>query len=172
MKKILLLSLIAVVMYGCQGDRTDSPPYVFKNGVEIHLLDSDGNDMLSPDNPNKLNTDAIKVYFKVNGEYKLAEYVTTAVDRYRYGFSISTNYEDYVLALPAGAYTDENRYAATIIRWNETLSDTISCRVKTIEYETFLEYVNLNGKVVGEYGTDYEVYSPVITITHDFKIKP
>lgn len=118
--KPLLLALIILMAVGCSKDKdVENCCTIISLHANISLKNTDGEDLLNPENPNGYKERDIKTYHLINGVQKRAgQYDQFYADNegiFRY--SVIVNYEG------------NDEYPITYIDWNETDRDTIKSEI-------------------------------------------
>lgn len=66
MIKTLILTFLFAIVVSC--DKPSGPSLNISNDIYITVLNSSGEDLLNPDNPNGIDLNGIKVYYELDGE--------------------------------------------------------------------------------------------------------
>jgi hypothetical protein len=125
MRNLLAIVVIALL---CSCSSDDSPEqFVYDVGVEFSIKDSQGNDLLNPENENTLNSSEIKLFYVVNGAVE---------EVYDGNMDYPRNYVIYDYA-PVSEYrisvflnnADTEAQPITYIQWNATDTDTLRSEI-------------------------------------------
>ena len=125
--KNLIFLLLATLIVSCSSDdnNNDESYYNLDTNIIFTIKDSNGNDLLNPNNPNAYLSETVKIfYLKENGD-------VDEIYNSNYGsprnFSIITpensGSDVYAFSLQPNTHIMEN--AITYIEWNDTEIDTI-----------------------------------------------
>ncbi|WP_086478479.1 MULTISPECIES: hypothetical protein [Arenibacter] len=124
--KYLISFLIIPLLYSCSSD-DGKEQFVYDVSVEFSVKDSEGNDLLNPENSNSFDESEIKLFYLINGEvnevydgnmdhprnFVINEYPPAS--EYRIGVFLN--------------YSETEEQPTTYIKWNETDTDTLKCEV-------------------------------------------
>lgn len=67
--KNLFLILTTILFVGCSdSDDSNFDFYNIYSGAEFGIFNTDGQDLLNPDNPDHWDTSAFRVFYLINGE--------------------------------------------------------------------------------------------------------
>lgn len=121
--KLSLFAIIAMFLFSCE---KGGEQVAVAKDVDILLVvrDSEGNDLLNPNNPNAINLDSIKIIYEVNGEQVI--YYDELMDSPN-GFNIleieGVNYFGFLVN------TDINSKPVTYVQWSENDIDKFSYKI-------------------------------------------
>lgn len=126
--KNLFFIMTALLLVSCSEKEDDylcCANQVHMDGVEMSVRNSDGSDLLNPNNPNAYSADEIKLFYEIDGE--VVEVYDPAMDLPRnfmiFNYSNETESEYRIRLLPN--YDRNESQPITYIQWNETDRDTI-----------------------------------------------
>lgn len=127
MKTLTRVVLIFLVIFSaCARDFIS--PTVIDTGIELAITDSNGTDLLNPENLGSYKADSIRIYYLKDG--KKEEFYKPNLDMPR-NFFIDKNPGNnryYMhLVLDEGKYDRE--ITTTYIKWNSQKEDTIKCEM-------------------------------------------
>tara|TARA_B100000795_G_scaffold259924_1_gene235318 strand:- start:27 stop:533 length:507 start_codon:yes stop_codon:yes gene_type:complete len=127
MKNLIFLLLASILIVSCSsnGNNNDNDYYNLDTDIIFTIKDSNGNDLLNPNNPNAYLSETVKIYYlKENGETE--EVYNSNLDASR-NFKVITpensGSDIYAFQLFPNTYIMEN--AVTYIEWNDTETDTV-----------------------------------------------
>ena len=122
MRTIIALIILAVFV-SCSKNNDDEPQnqYSINRGVEISLKNSNGEDLLDPNNPNGYKAEEIKLYYLINGEKQ--EVFDPNMDNPR-NFLIYNHDSEYRIGISLND-TDSDTRPITYVEWNEIETDTL-----------------------------------------------
>lgn len=122
MRTIITLIILAVFV-SCSKNNDDEPQnqYSINRGVEISLKDSNGEDLLDPNNPTGYKADEIKLYYLINGEKQ--EVFDPNMDNPRNSL-IYNHDSEYRIGISLND-TDSETLPITYVEWNEIETDTL-----------------------------------------------
>lgn len=143
MRTIIFLTFILIAMNAC--DR-DQEKLVLDAGIEISVLDGDGNDLLNPLTNNAFIESNIKIYYLVNGELEEVYYPNYDNPR---NFSIYERDGFYRMGLSPNA-NEKDELPVTYIKWNDNDTDTIKCSFSRTDNSVICTKVWYNESVMWE----------------------
>ena len=127
MKNLIFLLITTILIASCSSDdnNNDDNYYNLDTDIIFTIKDSNGNDLLNPNNPNAYLSETVKIYYlKENGD--LEEVYNSNLDAPR-NFNIITPEDSgenvYAFSLFPNTNVIEN--AITYIEWNDTEKDTV-----------------------------------------------
>ena len=122
MKTIVTL-IILTVFVSCSKNNDDEPQnqHSINRKVEISLKNSNGEDLLDPNNPNAYKAENIKLYYLINGEKQ--EVFNPNMD-YPRNFLIYNHDPEYRIRIFQNDTDNETR-PITYVEWNENETDTL-----------------------------------------------
>lgn len=145
--KPILLTLLVLIMLGCNTDKEDCC-VIYSLGANIALTNASGEDLLNPNNPNAYKKENIRVFHLIDGEQKRA-----GIDDFLYRDADSIyRYRTFV------NYEGNDEYPITYIDWSETDRDTIKSEIYRSGNITRVIKLWCNGELVwdGNSGTTGE----------------
>ncbi|WP_321299679.1 hypothetical protein [Marinifilum fragile] len=146
--KYLFTIAIALLLFACSSDDEQHVAH-FGLSFDFSVLDSDGNDLLNPNNENSFKESDIKLYYLINGEKK--EVYNPNMDSPRNFFIYQEGSDAYRIRIFLND-TESEEKTITYILWNNIDSDTISAEVyRNSKYNlTRMEKVWFNGQLIYE----------------------
>jgi len=139
--KNLIILLSILFLSSCSSDDEKKNAFNYANQFQMTVKNSEGIDLLNPNSPNTLNTNNIKLYYLKNG---------VSEEVYNPSADFPRNYMIYLH--PDGFYRIEltpndaasEEFPISYIKWNETDTDTIKCKINYSENAIILEKVWFN----------------------------
>ena len=133
----ILFALILLFAVGCNKD-DDCGCTIISLDANIAITNSDGDDLLDPNNLNSYKKGDIKIYHLINGEQKRAgidDIIYEDVDSiYRYRTFVN--------------YEGNDEYPITYIDWSETDRDTIKSEIYRTDNQTRVIKIWYNGELM------------------------
>ncbi|MDR2839795.1 MAG: hypothetical protein LBV75_00795 [Paludibacter sp.] len=150
-RKFVFIVLAALSLCAC-GDNEE--PIIWgvyiDHGCTFRVQNSDGVDLLNPNNPNSYSKDSIEIYHVLNdGTVKL--FYHQGLDS-PYGFGIGNYGEQYLIGVMLNSLMKDTGDVTTYIKWNSTDIDTL--------YTTFISYRGNRDKPTSQ-GTLYNVWDKI-----------
>lgn len=163
MNKLVLCFLLGLFALNSCNSKDEWPignDTPIEQNIYAIVKDAAGNDLLSPDTEGYINPEKSRIYAEVNGEEKLCQGKT---DIAPYGVSLSKEKHDgFYFAYTYLIYSPENGHSKEIIKWNETLTDTVTCE---LDANNNILKLYVNGKLaLDKNSTDKK--SNYITFSH------
>src|SRR5690606_16006177 len=157
--KPLITFLIIALLSSCSSDDIKEQ-FNLDVGFEFSIKDSEGNDLLNPQNPNSFNEPDIKLFYLVNGEvnevydgnmdyprnFVIHEYPPTS--EYRIGVFLN--------------HAETEELPITYIKWNETDTDTLKCEIYRTNSLTKITKLWLNDVQIWTSSDNTEPYFELI----------
>jgi hypothetical protein len=145
MKKILIF-LTTITLFACDNtDKNDDSINVhWGAGMRFSIFNMDNEDLLNPENPNRLDLSKIKIFYVIDGVTQ--EFYKSNLDNPR-NFRIFKDENEYQIAVVLNGF-DKSDKTTTYIQWNETDRDTIESTFYRNEYSIRNKKIWLNGEVV------------------------
>jgi len=142
--KLLLLSVLITLFSSCEEKLCGCT--VIDADVNIVITDSDNRNLLDPSTPGHFNKEDIRIYFVRNGQRQ--EAYAPNLDAARY-FSINQTTDDngFVMKLLPDLETRDSDITTTIIKWNETEEDVVTCEVRHSDNTTIITKVWYNDEL-------------------------
>lgn len=139
--KNLIMLLSVIFLSSCTSDDEKKNEFNYSTAFEMIVKNSEGIDLLNPNSFNSLNTNNIKLYYLKNG---------VSEEVYNPSLDLPRNYTIYlhsdgiyrIRIFPNEIQSEE--FPITYIKWNETDTDTIKCKLKYTENAIVLEKVWFN----------------------------
>lgn len=144
MKNLLIILLIA--LSSCSSNNTIEETNI-EAGIVFYLLDTEGNDLLDPNNSNSINLNSVKVYEIINGQE--VEINNPNLDGPR-GFVLLEPegiYNKYRLSLGLNI-TEISNPTTTIVKWNTTDIDIFKSEYNRGDNFIICTKILLNNEVV------------------------
>lgn len=143
MKNLLIILLI--VLSSCNSDNNMQETNI-EAGIEFYLLDSNGNDLLDPNNPNSIDLGILRVYEIINGEEVEINNPNLDGPRGFVLFEPEGIYDKYRLSL--GLNTTEITNPTTIVKWTTTDTDIFKSEYNRGDNFIICTKILLNDEVV------------------------
>lgn len=121
--------------------------------VDISIVDEQGNDLLDPDNLNRINTSTVELYHIVDGEqlkffYGHLDY-SEGYRVYNPGdLGFNDNYLFCVMHTCGYGAEKDDTMPVTYIKWANNDIDTLQCKYEISDYEVFCTKVWFIGELV------------------------
>ncbi|WP_316632817.1 hypothetical protein [uncultured Flavobacterium sp.] len=158
MIKKLLIFLITTAFLSCDSsNESRCSSYYYGIGIDFYVRNTQGEDILDPQNSNSLDVSKIKLFYVVNGVAQ--EYYNSNLDSPR-GFRIFNSKNGYKIRIEMNNL-DKSKKRITYVQWNETSRDTLESTFEIDECYTVVKQVWLNGKFVWDRDID-ESICPII----------
>ncbi|MFA7616466.1 MAG: hypothetical protein WCY16_07800 [Weeksellaceae bacterium] len=147
--KNLFLILTTILFVGCSdSDDSNFDFYNIYSGAEFGIFNTDGQDLLNPDNPDHWDTSAFRVFYLINGEVQ--EVYNPNMDDPR-GYTIYKHANEYRAGVTLNN-SETEEYPITYIEWNDEDTDTVRASFQRTEYGIIQDTLWLNDEVVWELG--------------------
>ncbi|MDF1549534.1 MAG: hypothetical protein P1P88_17035 [Bacteroidales bacterium] len=151
MIKLLVISTILFLINSCEKEKNDMT--IVELTMDISYKDNDGLDLLDPVNENSFKKEQINLYHYIDGEGKL--FYQENLD-YQKGFNIYKEEgisDNYYLRITAPNDYDNgseiNPYEAiTLLELDESIIDTIKCKIEKGENSLVCKQIIYNDIVV------------------------
>lgn len=118
--------------------------------IDISVKNSEGIDLLNPNNSNSFKEQSISIYYLTDGELTL--YNEPNLD-YPNGFFIFQHENEYRLRLFPNTSSNES-LPETVIKWNSSESDALKCNIEKTDNSEICTKVWLNDILVWENNSD------------------
>jgi len=152
---LLLLSIIILISISCNSDDPNNSGTVIDANIDIYLKDANGTDLLSPDNPESLDTDLFRVYYVIDGQEQL---VSDPNLDFRDGYGIfppEGNRDSYYMRLFLNIESPEDT-TTTILKYDGSITGTFLSEINNgngrIPNSTVVTKVWYNGMVAFDTG--------------------
>lgn len=155
--KSLVTIIIILVLSSCSSDDSKEQ-FNLDVGFEFSITDNEGNDLLNPDNSNSYNHSEIKLFYKKNGVYE--EVFDENLD-YSRNIKIYKHIDKYRIGIVLNHSVEEVQ-PETVIRWNESESDTIKCEFYQTNSLIRIDKVWLNNTLIWNSTNNSEPYFELI----------
>ncbi len=152
MKHFLLL-LIIFSMISC--DKNSTEDFFAETSFDISYFDTNGNDLLNPNEPISYKREDIDIYYLINGE-KIKQYHEHLSNPEFFFISDEIRENKYFMALtPNDQNLDNNNRAITYIDFGNNVEDKVECEFKTYENSSRIQVVKIwyNDELKWEYST-------------------
>lgn len=147
--KNLFLILTTILFIGCSdSDDSNSNFYNITSGAEFGIFNTDGEDLLDPDNSDHWDTSAFRVFYLINGEVQ--EVYNQNMDNPR-GYYIYKHANEFRTAVILNS-SETEEYPTTYIKWNDEDTDTIRASFQRTENGVIQNTLWLNDELVWELG--------------------
>ena len=148
MKKLLII-LAVLTFYTCDESNEMGEQYFnLYAGLEFSIVNLQNEDLLDPENPNRLDVDKIKLFYEINGEKQ--EVYNPNYDNPR-NFTIFKHANEYRIGITLN-HTETSDKPITYVQWNESDTDTIEAIYVRTPRATIQEKLWLNGDFIWELG--------------------
>lgn len=123
----VLMLISVLLLFSCVNDDPPCcahPPFT---GINLTVVDTSGNDLLNPENPEAYSKDSIRLYFLENGETHL---VHNELSDNPNGFSINPgiSQQNYRISLSPTLPTADQKTTITYLHWNSEDIDTLKSK--------------------------------------------
>ncbi|WP_242085481.1 hypothetical protein [Aestuariivivens sediminis] len=148
-----LISIIALIaLFNCSSD--EGGQFSLDVSFEFGIKDSEGNDLLNPENPNAFKESEIKLFYVINGN---TEEVYDGNLDYPRHFLIYQYYDQYRIRVFLNHSETEN-IPVTYIQWNEMDTDTIKNEMNRSDTFVKIQKVWLNDNLIWDTVNKSEPY--------------
>lgn len=151
--KSLVTILIIMILSSCNSDDRKEH-FNLDVGIEFSITDSEGNDLLNPENSNSYNHSDIKLFYKKNGVYD--EVFNKNLDHPR-NIKIYKHIDNYRIRITLNHIIEETQ-PETLIKWNENDSDTIKAEFNRTNSSTIIKKTWLNDSLIWDSTSNSEPY--------------
>lgn len=154
---ILILALFAFI--GCDTDEGEEQVDIAV-AINFSIRDSEGNDLLNPNNPNSFDESEVKLFYLIDGN------LTEVYDGNKHSPRNFTMNEyppasEYRMTIFVN-HSKTEEYPITYIKWNETDTDTIKTEIYRTGSLTEIRKAWFNGELVWESSYNSEPYFELI----------
>jgi len=139
-----LIAMATVLFSSCSSD--DSDQFIVDTHIDVLIKDSNGNNLLDPENVNSYKEEQIKIFYLVNGQQ--SEVNNSNLD-YPKGFFIYEHENEFRIRIFPNSDKNEET-PVTYIMWNNTDIDTIKCSIERKSNSEICKKVWLNDNLVWE----------------------
>ena len=137
---------------------SDDEQFIVSAAIDISVKDSEGNDLLNPENVNSFKENQINIFYVVNGQELIFYNGDLAHPK---GFFIYKE-EKSEFRIRVFPNMDKNlELPVTYIKWNSTDTDTIRCSIERKSNSEIVTKVWLNENLVWE-GYETERFFEII----------
>lgn len=164
MKHIFLITIIAMLIIGCVKDNTSEDSYVVDVGLEFHIKNTNGLDLLNSSTANYFIFDSIKQFNDINGE--IIEVYNPNLDLPR-GLLLNTDTNPYSLRVFTTTdgfeiIGDEVRTGQTItyLKLNNSDTDTILTEWSKTNKSTTISKAWYNGDLIENHQLLFDIEKP------------
>ncbi|WP_187176957.1 hypothetical protein [Algoriphagus sp. AK58] len=130
----------------------------------VTLKDSEGNNLLNPETTGAINLSNSRLFLLENGEPKLYKLDGGGILDNPYGIS-PTGMDGDMKARVQFQYFGNQKVLEGIIKWNETLADTLTFTFNSAENPAFLTKISEKDKTLWDIEIDQE-YPIFVTLNH------
>lgn len=148
--------VVAVVLAGCAGNNVKK--VVIDNTIEFRLVDSLGNDLLNPENPNSIDKTKIKLFYLINNEL---QEVFDPTKNYTRNFFIYQHEDGYRIRVFLNS-SEKEELPETYIQWTESDTDTIKAKFRRTTSLVAVQKIWLNEKEIGFFNNKSKFYFNLI----------
>lgn len=143
-KHLMTLLVLALFLFSCDSESRNEEQMNLDVDVEFSIADTNGNDLLNPENENSYNHEAIKLFYKTDGVYQ--EFYDGNLDLPR-NINIYQHTDTYRATIFLNHSASEEQ-PETLIQWNENNADTIKCEIYRTSSVERIDKVWLNNQLV------------------------
>lgn len=154
MKNLFLI--ILVVFASCSKD--SGSQVIVSTRVDISIKNVDGIDLLDPENDISFKESDIEIFYLVDDEPIVCN--QPSMD-YSKGFVIYKHQLEYRIRVFPNDNVSDN-YPITIIKWNDSINDTLKCDIERKENSTISQKIWFNEKLVWDISNENERFFSVI----------
>lgn len=143
MKNLFLLFITFTLITSCTDKEEEQNSDHIQSSIALSIQNSNGDDLLNPNNPNGIDTSKIKIFYVVDG--KKTQYFAPANLDNTKGYFIFEHLNEYRIAI----FTDNDDASTketTFIQWSENDEDKIDVLYEKIESSLFISKVWINGQ--------------------------
>ncbi len=156
MKSIILTLLIMASILGCNSD--DEQQFNLDVGIEFSIKNSEGIDLLNPNNSESLNESEIKLFYLINGNVE--EVFDPNMDSPR-NFLIYKHESEYRIGISQN-YSETEEFPITYIQWNNQDTDTLKCEYARTNRSIRQQKIWLNDELIWDASTNTEPFYEII----------
>lgn len=136
--------IVASLLLSCSNEKDEPNSFSIVSSIFVYLKDSSGQNLMNTTNYDINN---IKVYYKVGNELILQSIADNNGTSNQYSFSTETN----PISLKLNLNISENEeFPETVVKWNDTESDTFKVSVKRVPGLIAVEKIWINDVLVSE----------------------
>ncbi|MDX1279507.1 MULTISPECIES: hypothetical protein [Flavobacteriaceae] len=150
MKKLMIL-ITVFTFYACSKNDDNNEQTSIDIRIDITIKDSDGVDLLNPENPNAYLEEDIYLKYLVNGEEQNVYYGHQDHPKNLFIFEHEGTYR--IRVFPNTEASEE--FPITYIYWSETDRDTIKCAYNRYGNSIVCDKVWFNGDLIWDSGERY-----------------
>lgn len=151
MKKVIFIFLCALFFFSCDSDVVEG--FFLDLDLNIHLTNSNGDDLLDANTPNAYDQSKIKILYLVKG--KLIE-EPNGTDYPRNFYIYKQDNKNIIRVFLNNSKNEE--YPETYIQWNENNTDIIKIEFNRTSNSVTKKTIWLNNKLV----SDIEPYVKIV----------
>lgn len=152
MKTIFICFLFIFLLIGCDSDSVEGM-IVVSRGVEIEVIDKDGNDLLDPLTESENAIDEIRIFYLRSGKYEeihhyenvrntiayTSKFELEQIDPSLWDKNASLRYRIYL----EGDYDKSKAETSLVIEWNKNTCDTMRyVWPRSTKYSGYMQIVN------------------------------
>ena len=156
MRTIVFLTIFTMLS-GCKSD-DNSEQINLDVAFEFSVVNNEGNDLLNPENQNYFNHSNIKLFYKVDGEYK--EVYDENLDNPK-NFLIFKHETEYRIRIFLN-YSTKEIQPETMIQWGENKSNIIKAEFYRTSSLVRFDKVWLDGSLIWDSASNSEPYYKLI----------
>lgn len=158
MKRILILILAIMAVYGCDKTEEQNNNYNLDNGMEFSVFNNNNQDLLDSTTNNHFNKTEIKLFYIIDGIKN--EVYNPTYDNPR-NFKVYKHENEYRISIGMN-YTESSEKPITYIHWNETDTDTIEAEYIRTYNAVMKNKVWFNGNLIWDRSLNQEEYYKII----------
>ncbi len=151
--KNLLILLTLITLFACNSDDDNDETKLIgvyvDVGIDLTVINSDGEDLLNPNNPNHLDLDKIRVFYEIDGE--LQNMYDPNMNAPRMFWVVKHDHENfYRMKLTLNAKETESK-PKTILQWDDGSRDTFETTFERTSNTLIKKKLWLNGEFLTEF---------------------
>ncbi|MEX1383395.1 hypothetical protein [Lutibacter sp.] len=149
MKKLLII-LAVTTFIACNKSNDTIDAFYLGSGLEFSISNANNEDLLNPENPNKIDTESIRIFYVINGE-KVNVYNPNLTNSRN--FLVFKHENEYRIGITLN-HTETSEKPITYIQWNEGDTDTVEVVYNRTSNSVMQNIIWLNGEQVWEIGSN------------------
>ena len=157
--KTIIAILIMATCLGCSSENNDDiNSYVMEGSIDFSIKDTEGNDLLNPNNKGAFKENEIKLFYLNDN---VVEEVYNQNRDYKRGFHLFKIDSGYRISVGLNSAETEE-FPITYVQWDETDTDTLKGEFKRTPNGTFLKKVWLNDQLIWDAINETELHYVLI----------
>jgi hypothetical protein len=158
MKRILILILAIMTVYGCDKTEEQNNNYNLDIVMEFSVFNTNDQDLLDTATVGHFNESVFKLFYVIDGE--IHDVYNPNYDNPR-NFKVYKHKNEYRIGIGMN-YTESSEKPITYIQWNETDTDTIEAEYIRTDNAVMKNKVWFNGKLIWDRSLNQEEYYKII----------